>query len=190
MRIEAYLNDRYAFKDHPRNLLPSQVFFPPPTEASEGQSIWRMDIGPEAIFAANQAVAALYSHIGLSADMLVGHSTGEYSALYAAGVTRTHLPAGLGEELWRHGDRKGYRTKLATPARHFLQRWAEVSPRVPLFFERFMMTSMFLSLSFVPTSSGMFCSWVPLWRRCGSPWHVTAFVCIQALNPATIVLAT
>lgn len=88
-----------AFKDHPRNLLPSQVFFPPPTEASEGQSIWRMDIGPEAIFAANQAVAALYSHIGLSADMLVGHSTGEYSALYAAGVTRRDDPAQLQSEM-------------------------------------------------------------------------------------------
>ncbi|WP_424964730.1 beta-ketoacyl synthase N-terminal-like domain-containing protein [Dinoroseobacter sp. S375] len=88
-----------AFAGHSRNLLPSQVIFPPPETAEEGGALWRMDIGPEAIFAANQAVAALYDGIGLSADMLVGHSTGEYSALYAGGVTRRSDMAQLQQEM-------------------------------------------------------------------------------------------
>jgi len=88
-----------AFADHPRALVPSQVIYPPSYVAAEGDSLWRMDIGPEAIFAANQSVAALYSKIGLQADMLVGHSTGEYSALYAAGVTRREDPAQLQSEM-------------------------------------------------------------------------------------------
>ena len=77
-----------AFADHARALKPSQVIYPPSYVAAEGEGLWRMDIGPEAIFAANQSVAALYDKIGLTPDMAVGHSTGEYSALYAAGVTR------------------------------------------------------------------------------------------------------
>ncbi|WP_424969197.1 beta-ketoacyl synthase N-terminal-like domain-containing protein [Dinoroseobacter sp. S76] len=88
-----------AFAEHSRNLLPSQVIFPPPDTAEEGGALWRMDIGPEAIFAANQAVAALYDEIGLKADMLVGHSTGEYSALYAGGVTRRSDMAQLQQEM-------------------------------------------------------------------------------------------
>ncbi|KCV81436.1 putative modular PKS system [Actibacterium atlanticum] len=88
-----------AFADHARALKPSQVIYPPSYVASEGEGIWRMDIGPEAIFAANQSVAALYTKIGLKADMLVGHSTGEYSALYAAGVTRRDDPTQLQSEM-------------------------------------------------------------------------------------------
>lgn len=88
-----------AFAGHGRQLLPSQVIFPPPGTAEEGGALWRMDIGPEAIFAANQAVAALYDTLGLKADMLVGHSTGEYSALFAAGVTRRDDRAVLQAEM-------------------------------------------------------------------------------------------
>ncbi|KAJ55420.1 hypothetical protein ACMU_12040 [Actibacterium mucosum KCTC 23349] len=88
-----------AFAGHPRALKPSQVIYPPSYVAAEGEGLWRMDIGPEAIFAANQSVAALYDKIGLRADMVVGHSTGEYSALYAAGVTSREDPAQLQAEM-------------------------------------------------------------------------------------------
>lgn len=74
-----------AFADHPRGLGPSQALI---AAESADAALWRMDIGPELIFAANQSVAELYRGMGLRADMLAGHSTGEYSALYAAGVTR------------------------------------------------------------------------------------------------------
>ncbi len=78
-----------AFADAGRDLLPSQAIFPPPGQGGSNGAgdLWRMDLGPEAIFAANQAMHALYTRLGVQADMLVGHSTGEYSALYAAGVT-------------------------------------------------------------------------------------------------------
>lgn len=74
-----------AFADHPRQLGPTQALIAAET-ASE--ALWRMDIGPELIFAANQSVAELYRLLDLRPDMLAGHSTGEYSALYAAGCTR------------------------------------------------------------------------------------------------------
>lgn len=83
-----------ALRDHPRNLLPSEVIFPPPDPSGDdvdsrgGAELWRMDIGPEAVFAANQALFSLLDALAISPDAMVGHSTGEYSALFAAGANR------------------------------------------------------------------------------------------------------
>jgi len=77
-----------AFADHPRGMRPSQIVNPAGAETDVNAALGQMDIGAEAVFAANQAVAALYDRIGLRADMLVGHSTGEYSAMYLSGITR------------------------------------------------------------------------------------------------------
>lgn len=82
-----------------RPVMPSQVVFPPPLAGGEGDALWRMDVGPEVIFAANQSVGALYDRIGLQADMFVGHSTGEYSALFAGGVTRRDTAGQLQSEI-------------------------------------------------------------------------------------------
>jgi len=86
-----------AFFDHPRGVLPSRVIFPA-AEPAEG-AIWRMDLGAEAVFAADQAVATLYDTIGLRPDMLVGHSTGEYAALHSAGIARSSDPHRLRAEI-------------------------------------------------------------------------------------------
>ncbi|WP_370402677.1 beta-ketoacyl synthase N-terminal-like domain-containing protein [Sulfitobacter sp. JB4-11] len=88
-----------ACADPERGLSVSEVIFPPPLTDKGPDGMWQMDVGPEAIFAANQAVLALYEQIGLTPDMLIGHSTGEYSALYAAGVTRRDSAEALQEEI-------------------------------------------------------------------------------------------
>lgn len=85
-----------ALKDHPRGLLPSEVIFPPPRVGDDADpddvrsdaEMWRMDIGPEVLFAANQAVFTLLQDLGIEPDALVGHSTGEYSAMFAAKANR------------------------------------------------------------------------------------------------------
>lgn len=82
------LMDR-AFVGHQRGFLPSQIMFPPPQPgADEGSDdrLFDMDSAVEAVFAANQAMALLVRKLGIRADMMLGHSTGEYSALMAAGV--------------------------------------------------------------------------------------------------------
>lgn len=83
-----------AFAGHPRNYLPSQVVFPPPTggdgpvDATAGGRLWQMDVAGEAIFAANQAMLSLLRRLEIRPDAVVGHSAGEYSALDAAGAHR------------------------------------------------------------------------------------------------------
>ncbi|SIT15312.1 Acyl transferase domain-containing protein [Roseivivax lentus] len=90
--------DGVRYSDPARKRL-SDVFFPPPLQAETDDAVWRMDVGPEAIFSANMAMATLFNQIGLAADMAVGHSTGEYSALFLAGVTRRDDPAQLRHEI-------------------------------------------------------------------------------------------
>jgi acyl transferase domain-containing protein len=82
-----------AFVSHHRNYHPSQVIFPSPRPGHSGPEVddtrlWEMDCGPEAIFAANQAIFALLGTLQIQPHAVVGHSTGEYSALYAAGIHR------------------------------------------------------------------------------------------------------
>ena len=84
------LMDR-AFSSQRRSHLPSQVIFPPPpqdTGPGNGQDgrLWQMDYGPESVFAANQALWTIVSSLGIQPQGLVGHSTGEYSALFASGA--------------------------------------------------------------------------------------------------------
>ncbi len=92
-----------AFADHPRGYLPSQVIFPPPQpgKADAGSRIHRMDSGAEAVFTANQALGRLARELGIKADAMVGHSTGEHSALLVSeavnpdtddGADRPHPP--------------------------------------------------------------------------------------------------
>jgi phosphopantetheine--protein transferase-like protein len=79
-----------AFAHHERNLLPSQVIFPPSagSNAGDDERIWRMDCGAEAVFTANQALFTLLSLLEIRPQAVVGHSTGDYSALHAAGVVQ------------------------------------------------------------------------------------------------------
>ncbi len=87
-----------AYENQGRTYLPSDVIFPPPLGSPSQDRLWNMDSGAETVFAANQALYALIRKLGVRADAMVGHSTGEHSALLAAQVVQV---AG-DEELIRH----------------------------------------------------------------------------------------
>ena len=91
------LMDR-AYENHPRDYLPSDVIFPPPLGSPSEQRLWNMDSGAEAVFCANQALYALLENLEIRPDAMVGHSTGEHSALLAAAVVQVNDD----EELIRH----------------------------------------------------------------------------------------
>jgi acyl transferase domain-containing protein len=81
------LMDR-AYENHPRDYLPSDVIFPPPLGSPSQERLYNMDSGAETVFCANQALYALIENLGIRADAMVGHSTGEHSALLASQVVR------------------------------------------------------------------------------------------------------
>jgi malonyl CoA-acyl carrier protein transacylase/phosphopantetheinyl transferase len=69
---------------------PSRAIFP--TNAPRGIDadgdgpLWQMGGAVEAVFTANRAVSSVLHGLGLEPDVVVGHSTGEYSALVEAGA--------------------------------------------------------------------------------------------------------
>jgi acyl transferase domain-containing protein len=91
------LMDR-AYENHPRDYLPSDVIFPPPLGSPSQDRLFNMDSGAETVFCANQALYALIEKLGIRADAMVGHSTGEHSALLASRV----VEVADDEELIRH----------------------------------------------------------------------------------------
>jgi len=70
------------------------VLFPPPTTLDDAQRaehearLFEMDIASESVFAASLALFDVLSAVGLRADAMLGHSTGENTALTAARVRR------------------------------------------------------------------------------------------------------
>jgi malonyl CoA-acyl carrier protein transacylase len=91
------LMDR-AYENHPRDYLPSDVIFPPPLGSPSQERLFNMDSGAETVFCANQALYALIENLSIRADAMVGHSTGEHSALLASRV----VEVADDEELIRH----------------------------------------------------------------------------------------
>ncbi|QFS84165.1 Phenolphthiocerol synthesis polyketide synthase type I Pks15/1 [Roseivivax sp. THAF40] len=81
-----------------RETPPSASVFPPPTtlsgplEAALADKLFGLEFGSESMFIAAQALLGVTDRVGLAPDLVVGHSSGEHSALAAAGVfgaTRT-----------------------------------------------------------------------------------------------------
>jgi phosphopantetheine--protein transferase-like protein len=76
---------------HSRSYLPSDIIFPP-TMLSESdrmvvtEGLWRMEGAVEAVLTANHALFHLLSRLEIHPDVMVGHSTGEYSAMFATGM--------------------------------------------------------------------------------------------------------
>ncbi|MGQ0529718.1 MAG: beta-ketoacyl synthase N-terminal-like domain-containing protein [Panacagrimonas sp.] len=72
----------------------AEVLFPAPTLLSPArreeleQTLYDMDMAAESVFAASLGLQALFDDLGLQADAMLGHSTGENTALTACKVRR------------------------------------------------------------------------------------------------------
>ena len=80
-----------AFINQKRDYLPSQIVFPAPTFTKEEQKkaeerLFNMDGALETVLTANWALTNLLDSLGICPDMVVGHSSGEFSALLASGI--------------------------------------------------------------------------------------------------------
>ncbi len=79
------------FRDHQRNMVLSDVLYPRPTfnEADRQEAerrLMQMDMAIEAVLTSNEAIHTLLHGLALKPDVVVGHSTGEYSAMAAGGT--------------------------------------------------------------------------------------------------------
>jgi len=79
------------YAGHPRGHVTSDWVYPRPSSSEEerriaAERLMQMDIAVEAVLTANAAMHALFTTLGVRADVYVGHSTGELSAAMATGV--------------------------------------------------------------------------------------------------------
>ena len=82
--------DRVLFS-HSRGYRLSEFVFPPPAfneaeRIAAERRLFQMDIAIEAVVVANHAISTLLKRLGIIPDALLGHSSGEYSAIRAAGM--------------------------------------------------------------------------------------------------------
>ncbi|MGB3510787.1 MAG: beta-ketoacyl synthase N-terminal-like domain-containing protein, partial [Microcoleaceae cyanobacterium] len=89
MRQMLEFADRYLYSHFPQRL--SQFIYPPSPYSDEEddrnhQALTNTDIAQPAIGTLEMGFLQIADRLGLQADMVAGHSYGEYTALYAAGV--------------------------------------------------------------------------------------------------------
>ena len=85
-----FLDETFADREHP----PSRFIFPAPTSLTDEErrlateQAFTMDVASEIVFTASMALHELLKDFGIQADVMVGHSTGENTALIASGTVR------------------------------------------------------------------------------------------------------
>ncbi|WP_348673749.1 beta-ketoacyl synthase N-terminal-like domain-containing protein [uncultured Abyssibacter sp.] len=95
-----------ATSDH-RDIKPSEVIFPVPTglpglaRRELEARIYDMDLASETVFTASMALFTLLSDLGVSPDVMVGHSTGENTALVASQTLRAASRVDLADAIRR-----------------------------------------------------------------------------------------
>jgi acyl transferase domain-containing protein len=80
-----------VFVKNKRRPLPSQVVFPPPNASSEVQAALKralltMEYGVQFVLAANYGLKCIFDRLEILPQALVGHSSGEITALLASGI--------------------------------------------------------------------------------------------------------
>lgn len=85
------------FQQQARDYLPSDVIFPRPTFTKEEhqaaeERLYKMKGAIEAVLTSNYALFLLLQRLGVQPDAILGHSTGEYSAMLAAQMVRLDTP--------------------------------------------------------------------------------------------------
>lgn len=88
-----------------RNYAPSDIIFPSPTLSETERTVvterlWQMEGAVEAILTANQALFDLLSRLEIRPDVMLGHSTGEYSAMFASGMINLADNGRIGQFAW------------------------------------------------------------------------------------------
>ncbi|MEX0789985.1 MAG: acyltransferase domain-containing protein, partial [Actinomycetota bacterium] len=83
-----------VYREGGRSYVPSDFIFPRPTFFPDekqwaDRQLWDMDFAPAAVLTANEALLKLVEGLGIRPDVVLGHSSGEWSALRAAGVFGT-----------------------------------------------------------------------------------------------------
>jgi acyl transferase domain-containing protein len=91
--------DRLFFK-HNRFPLPSQFVFPASQSSPEqleesNRNLWKLEYAVSIVFAATQGLNSLLDKLEIRPDAVVGHSTGDDSALTVSGVTVEQGEAGI-----------------------------------------------------------------------------------------------
>ncbi len=78
-----------AFRRMESGRLPSSFLYPPPYEKEEAERrLFEMATAVEAVATADRALLSLLRRLGVRSDAVVGHSSGEFAALVAAGAVR------------------------------------------------------------------------------------------------------
>jgi acyl transferase domain-containing protein/phosphopantetheinyl transferase len=113
--------DRVLAQD-PRGYVLSALVYPPPsfsdTERLEAeQQLWQMHAAVGAVYTANRGMYALLRAFGIEPDAMLGHSTGEFSAMYAAGMCNKDGYERKLNDLMRLGESASIEGKVPAPAR-------------------------------------------------------------------------
>jgi len=101
--VQQWLDFWHTLYDEPRGSNRTDILFPPPTDVSDERRrqlearLHDMDVGSEAVFVGGQAMHALLRSLGVEPDVMLGHSSGESSALAASGAIASEQPLQLAE---------------------------------------------------------------------------------------------
>src|SRR5919202_966906 len=97
-----FLDEIFAgTREHP----PSHFIFPPPTGLTDRQrllvteKLYSLDLATETVFTASMALYELLRDLGVPCDAMVGHSTGENTALIASGTVKLAERAQIGAKI-------------------------------------------------------------------------------------------